>query len=70
MEVSIFDYKISKEELRLIFCPFTEKGEYLVNTSEKKRLHDLYLLFKIREDVLRAGKISEKIFKKKEACVI
>lgn len=62
--VTIFDYNITDYELKLLYVDCKSREEYLQKTSSKKVLQDLYVLFRMREDVTRAGTIREKIMGK------
>jgi hypothetical protein len=64
MEKTIFDYKISLEELKFLFIEQTTEEDYLKNTVAKRRLQDLYVLFKIRNNWKKVAKIGNRIFKK------
>ncbi len=66
MDVTIFDYDITRDEIKHLFVNYVNRGEYIQNTSYKKRLQDLYVLFKMREDKVRAGKIMSEITHVKE----
>lgn len=59
---TVFDFDITPAELRLLFISDRDKKTYLLHTSHKKILQDLYVLFKIREDFVRAGTIGKKLF--------
>jgi len=64
MEKTVFDYKIKLDELKCIYIKQTTKEEYLENTTTKKKLQDLYVLFKIRNDKKNANKIGIRLFGK------
>ena len=55
MDITIFDYEVTLEELKHLFVKYMTKKEYIENTTYKKRLQDLYVLFKMRGDRVRAG---------------
>lgn len=59
---TVFDYDVTSEELNLLYIKSKNKEEYLRSVTPKKVLHDLYVLFRIREDYLRAGEIRKRIF--------
>ena len=65
MEETIFDYGITAFELKSIFTKYKTKEEYLMHTTTKRRMHDLFVLFLMREDTFRAGEIRKVIFKNK-----
>jgi hypothetical protein len=67
MEETIFDYNVNQHELKLLYVRHRCKEDYIKSTPAKKILQDLYVLFKIREDVVRAGKISKMLFKETAA---
>lgn len=62
MMSTIFDYNISIQELKLLYVESTTKEEYLQKTSPKKILQDLYVLFRMREDLVRAGSVRKQLF--------
>ena len=62
--MTIFDYKATPQELSLLHVGSTTKKEYRKKTSAKKILQDLYVLFRMREDMVRAGTIRKKLFEK------
>jgi hypothetical protein len=64
MMSTIFDYKVSTQELKFLYVESTTKEEYLQKTSPKKILQDLYVLFRMRDDTVRAGSISKELFEK------
>ena len=59
MKETIFDHSITMEELKFLFTLCKTKEEYLLNTSPKKRMHDLYILFTLREDWYKAEAIKK-----------
>jgi hypothetical protein len=59
---TIFDYDITPQELKFLYIKYNTKEIYLEKTSPKKILHDLYVLFRMREDYIRAGTIRKKLF--------
>ena len=63
MEETIFDYDVTSHEY---FTKYKTKEEYLRHTLGKKRMHDLFVLFLMREDTFRAGEIRKLIFRNKE----
>ena len=62
--MTIFDYEATPQELSLLHVDSTNKEEYLKKTFAKKILQDLYVLFRMRDDYIRAGKIRKKLFEK------
>ena len=50
MDLTIFDYNVTKDEIKNLFVNYFDSNEYIQHTSYKKRLQDLYVLFKMRED--------------------
>ncbi len=64
MRNTIFDYDVTRDELKLLYIKCVTKEEYLEIATPKKILQDLYVLFRIREDFVRAGKIKKKLFEK------
>jgi hypothetical protein len=58
---TIFDYNINEKEMAYIYISYKEKKSYLENTSIKKILHDLYLLFCIRDDIRNCSRIMKQI---------
>jgi len=66
MDITIFDYDVTQAEIKHLFVNYVDRGEYIQNTSYKKRLQDLYVLFKMREDKVRAGEILSEITHSKE----
>ncbi len=64
MEATVFDYKISLEELNCLFIIQSTQAEYREHTTTKKRLKDLYVLFKIRNDRKMAAEIGTRLFRK------
>jgi hypothetical protein len=66
MDITIFDYEVTLEELKHLFVKYMAKKEYVENTTYKKRLQDLYVLFKMRGDRVRAGGNMNKLTPRKE----
>jgi hypothetical protein len=62
--MTIFDYDVTEQELSLLYIDCSSKEDYLRKTSPKKILQDLYVLFRMREDLVRAGSIRQKLFDK------
>jgi hypothetical protein len=62
VEETIFDYNVTEQELRFLYVKYTSKEDYLINTPVKKVMQDLYVLFRMREDTMRAGSIRKKLF--------
>ena len=50
MDITIFDYDVTRDEIKHLFVNYFERDEYIQNTCYRKRLQDLYVLFKMRED--------------------
>ena len=65
MEETIFDYGVTPFELKSIFAKYRTREDYLKHTTTKRRMHDLFILFLMREDTFRAGEIRKVIFKNK-----
>jgi len=61
---TIFDYDVTTQELKLLYVEQTTKEEYLQKKSPKKILQDLYVLFRMRDDLVRAGSLRKKLFEK------
>jgi hypothetical protein len=61
MDITIFDYDVTLDEMKHLFVNFIDRDEYIKNTAYKKRLQDLYVLFKMREDKVRAGEIMNEL---------
>jgi len=59
---TIFDFDVTAEELKFLYIETATKEEYLHKVSSKKILHDLYVLFRMREDYFHAGEIRKKLF--------
>jgi regulatory protein YycH of two-component signal transduction system YycFG len=66
MDITIFDFDVTQAEIKHLFVNYVDRGEYIQNTSYKKRLQDLYVLFKMREDKVRASEILNEITQAKE----
>ena len=66
MDITIFDFDVTQAEIKHLFVNYVDRGEYIQNTSYKKRLQDLYVLFKMREDRVRASEILNEITQAKE----
>jgi regulatory protein YycH of two-component signal transduction system YycFG len=66
MDITIFDFDVTQAEIKHLFVNYVDRGEYIQNTSYKKRLQDLYVLFKMREDKVRAREILNEITQAKE----
>lgn len=60
MDITIFDYDVTRDEIKNLFVNYFDRNEYIQNTSYKRRLQDLYVLFKMREDK-RAGEVMNEI---------
>lgn len=67
MDECVFDFNITPDELKFLFIKDKTKEEYLLNSDVRKRMHDLFVLYIMREDIYRAGEIRKKIFNRKEA---
>jgi hypothetical protein len=61
---TVFDYDVTTQELKLLYVEQTTKEEYLQKKSPKKILQDLYVLFRMRDDLVRAGSLRKKLFEK------
>ena len=61
MDITIFDYEVTVDEIRHLFVNYLDRDEYIQNTTYKKRLQDLYVLFKMREDKVRAGDVMNEL---------
>lgn len=48
MDDNIFRFGVTSFELKIMFIKDADEISYLNNTSERKRLRDLFLLFRIR----------------------
>jgi hypothetical protein len=64
MDITIFDYDVTQDEIKHLFVNYFERNEYIQNTCYRKRLQDLYVLFKMREDK-RAGEVMNEIIQAK-----
>ncbi len=69
MDITIFDYEVTVDEIRHLFVNYLDRDEYIQNTTYKRRLQDLYVLFKIREDKVRAGDIMNELNQAKALCI-
>ncbi|OGU43697.1 MAG: hypothetical protein A2000_06320 [Ignavibacteria bacterium GWB2_36_8] len=66
MDITIFDYEVTLDEITHLFVNYYDKQEYMQNTTYRRRLQDLYVLFKMREDRVRAGDVLNELNEKKE----
>jgi len=66
MDITIFDYDVTLDEIKNLFVNFVNREEYIENTTYKRRLQDLYVLFKMREDRVRAGDVMNELNHVKE----
>ncbi|OGV06614.1 MAG: hypothetical protein A2330_11955 [Ignavibacteria bacterium RIFOXYB2_FULL_36_7] len=66
MDITIFDYEVTLDEITHLFVNYYDKQEYMQNTTYRRRLQDLYVLFKMREDRVRAGDVLHELNEKKE----
>lgn len=66
MDITIFDYEVTLDEITHLFVNYYDKQEYMQNTTYRRRLQDLYVLFKMREDRVRAGDVLNELNGKKE----
>jgi hypothetical protein len=66
MNITIFDYDVTLDEIKHLFVNYTKKDEYIQNTKNKRKLQDLYVLFIMREDKVRAVDVMNKINYKSE----
>jgi hypothetical protein len=70
MDITIFDYNVTLDEIRYLFVNYTDRDEYIQNTIYKRKLHDLYVLFKMREDNVRAGDIMNELNQAKARSIV
>ena len=66
MDITIFDYEVTLDEITHLFVNYYDTQEYMQNTTYRRRLQDLYVLFKMREDRVRAGDVLNELNEKKE----
>lgn len=66
MDITIFDYDVTLEELKHLFVKYSTKNEYVKNTTYKRRLKDLYVLFKMREGSVHAKDVINELDLKEE----
>ncbi len=70
MDITIFDYEVTIDEIRHLFVNYVDRDEYIHNTSYKRRLQDLYVLFKMREDRVRAGDVMNELNQAKALSIV
>lgn len=66
MDITIFDYEVTMDEMKNLFVKFEKKEDYIRNTTYRKRLQDLSVLFKMRDNRLKAGDIMNDLSQKNE----
>lgn len=63
MNETIFDYGVTDNEKMFIRIEYWDKDEYVKNTSEKRRLQHLYLMFIMRGEGDKAKVVSDSMSK-------
>jgi hypothetical protein len=61
MEETIFDYRITRDELKFLAIIYQTKEDYILNTNIKKQKQDLFILFTLRGDWNKASAIKKVI---------
>ena len=58
---TIFDHNITEQELEYLHIKHKNESSYKNNLGDYKRLSDLYVLFKMRNDEIKAQKYAEEL---------
>jgi hypothetical protein len=64
MDITIFDYEVTMDEMKHLFVKFENKEDYVRNTTYRKRLQDLYVLFKMRENRIKVESTITDLYEK------
>ena len=59
MKETIFDHKVTKDELKFLCISHETKEDYLLSTDIKKQKLDLFILFTLRGDWNKASAIKK-----------
>ncbi len=58
---TIFDHNVTEQELEYLHIKHNNEREYKENLGDYKRLSDLYVLFTMRNDDLKAQQYAEEL---------
>jgi hypothetical protein len=67
MNETIFDYNVNDDEKVYLHVKEKHKVSYFRRTSDKRKLYDLYVLFRMRNDDAKAQIIWQSIVNKSES---